>query len=135
MDVQASGVDMVALFQASDPDLAELGIDVGAFEDDFETEFIAKAGSIRPTSRGFQGFAEAWTDWLEPWHSYYIEAEEFVEAGDEVISLVRVRAQTVRGSVPVEHSPAAVWSLRRGKVTRVRFFLERQDALEATGLS
>ena len=133
--VQPTGVDMVALFQAPDMAVSELGIDVTAFEDDFETEFIATAGSIRPGSRGLQGFAEAWTDWLEPWHSYHIEVEDHLDAGEEVVSLVLVRAQTVRGSVPVEHKPAAIWSVRGGKVTRVRFYLEREEALDAAGVS
>ena len=92
-------------------------------------------GSIQPsTSRGLQGFAEAWRDWLEPWESYYIEAEEFIDAGDEVVSLTRVLAQTTRDAVAVEHRPAAVWSLRAGKIARVRFYLDRGEAIEAAGL-
>jgi ketosteroid isomerase-like protein len=136
--VQASGVDLVELFRASTvPDPSATGIDVTAFESDFETQFIARRvfGSIPPSiSRGLQGFAEAWRDWLEPWESYYIEVEEFIDAGDEVISLTRVLAQTTRDAVAVEHRPAAVWSLREGKIVRVRFYLDRGEALEAAGL-
>ena len=69
-----------------------------------------------------------------PWESYYIEAEEFIDAGEEVVTLTRVLAQTTRDSVAVEHRPAAVWSLRQGKIVRVRFYLERDEALEAAGL-
>jgi ketosteroid isomerase-like protein len=132
-----TGIDMVQLFRASTaPDPAATGLDVTAFESDFEVEFIAsEAGaSIRPASRGFQGFAEGWRDWLEPWESYYIEIEEFIDAGDEVVSLVRVHAQTARDTVPIEHWPAAVWSVREGKIVRVRFYLERVEALEVAGL-
>jgi ketosteroid isomerase-like protein len=136
--VQVSGLDLAELFRASTvPDPSATGIDLTAFESDFETEFIARRvfGSIPPrTSRGLQGFAEAWRDWLEPWESYYIEAEEFIDAGDEVVSLTRVLAQTTRDTVAVEHRPAAVWSLREGKIVRVRFYLDRGEALEAAGL-
>ena len=119
------------------PDPAATGIDVTAFASDFETEFIARRifGSIRPrTFHGLQGFAESWRDWLEPWESYYIEAEEFIDAGEEVVSLTRVVAQTTRDSVAVEHRPAAVWSVREGKIVRVRFYVERKEALEVAGL-
>jgi ketosteroid isomerase-like protein len=93
-------------------------------------------GSIPPrTSHGLQGFVDGWRDWLEPWESYYIEAEDFIDAGDQVVSLTRVLAQTTRDAVAVEHRPAAVWSLREGKIVRVRFFLDRGEALEAAGLS
>src|SRR6476620_2312971 len=91
--VQPSGIDWADLFRAAfrvttaTPDPATTGIDPTAFEFDFETEFIAsQAGSMRPACRGLQGFAEAWQDWLEPWESYYIEVEEFIDAGDEVVS-------------------------------------------------
>ena len=136
--VQVSGVDLAGLFRASAvPDPAATGIDLTAFESDFETEFIARRvfGSVpMSTSHGLEGFAEAWRDWLEPYESYYIEAEEFIDAGDEVVSLTRVLAKTTRDTVAVEHRPAAVWSLREGKIVRVRFYLDRGEALEAAGL-
>ncbi len=136
--VQPSGVDLAALFRASTlPDPSSTGIDLTAFQSDFETEFIASRafGSIRPrTSVGLEGFAEAWRDWLEAWESYYIEVEEFIDAGDVVVSLTRVRAQTTRDEVAVEHRPAALWSLRGGKIARVRFYLDREEALKAAGL-
>jgi ketosteroid isomerase-like protein len=133
-----TGIDMVQLFRASTtPDPAAVGIDVTAFDSDFEVEFIAsQAGpSIRPApSRGIQGFAEGWRDWLEPWESYHLELEDYIDAGEDVVTLVRVHAQSARDAVPVEHWPAAVWSVREGKIVRVRFYLERVEALEAAGL-
>src|SRR5439155_7121300 len=85
-------------------------------------------------SVGLHGFADAWREWLEPWDSYYVEVEEFIDVGDEVVSLVRVSARTTRDGVAIEHRPAAVWSVREGKVARVRFYLHRPEALEAAGL-
>jgi ketosteroid isomerase-like protein len=134
---QPSGVDMVQLFRGSSaPDPADTGIDATAFENDFEVEFISSEAqaSIRPAARGAQGLAEGWRDWLEAWESYYIETEEFIDAGDEVVCLVRVHGQTARDGVSVEHRPAAVWSVRDDKIVRVRFYLERNAAFEAAGL-
>jgi ketosteroid isomerase-like protein len=115
-------------------DPAPTDIDVTVFESDFDVEFISKVGSMQPAARGVEGLAEAWRDWLEPWESYYVEPEEFIDAGDEVVCLVRVRAQTTRDEVAVEHDSAAVWSVRENKIVRVRFYLEREQALEAAGL-
>ena len=137
---QPDAVDMVKLFRASnDPDAAvtppAVGIDVTVFDDDFEVEFISGvAGSLRPPSRGPQGFSEAWLDWLEPWQSYYVEIEDILDAGNEVVSLVHIRAKAAPEAVPVEHRSAAVWSLRDRKIIGIRFYLEREKALEAAGL-
>ena len=136
--VQISGIDLVQLLRASTaPDPSVTGIDLSVFENDFETEFIATRafGDIQPsTSHGLEGFVKSWRDWLEPWESYYIEAEEFIDVGDEVVSLSRVLGKTTRDAVAVEHRPAAVWSIRSGKIIRVRCYLDREEALEAVGL-
>jgi ketosteroid isomerase-like protein len=137
---QPDAVDMVQLFRGSnDPDAAvtpaAAGIDGTVFDDDFEVEFISGvAGSLRPPSRGPEGFIEAWLDWLEPWQSYYVEFEDILDAGDKVVSLVHVRAKAAPKAVPVEHRSAAVWSVRNGEIVGIRFYLEREKALEATGL-
>jgi hypothetical protein len=135
---QPDGVDMVELFRAfAAPDAVPTGIDLTVYDSDCQVEFNSRktAALAPPSSTGLLGLVEGWLDWLEPWESYYIEVERFIDAGDEVVSLARVHAQSTRGGVPVEHSPAAVWSVRDGKVVRVQFYLERDDALEAAGLS
>jgi ketosteroid isomerase-like protein len=136
--VLLDGIDLAALFDAPDPpDPSTTGIDLTAFDDDFETEFIATRvfGRVEPRVwRGLSGFAESWRDWLEPYDTYYIEVEGLIDAGEQVVSLTRAVGQTTRDGVAVEHRPGAVWSLREGRIVRVRFFLEREEAFEAAGL-
>ncbi|MGH2925256.1 MAG: nuclear transport factor 2 family protein [Solirubrobacterales bacterium] len=135
--VHPNGIDMVSFIRdAIAADTAPDAVYTEAFEIDFVTEFIStQAGLLRPAARGIVGFAEGWRDWLEPWDSYYMEVEELLDAGELVVSLVRVRAKTERDGVAIEHSPASVWSLHGGKITRVQFYLERERALEAAGLA
>ena len=84
--------------------------------------------------RGIEGLIEGWRDWLTPWESYVITVEDFVEAGDNVVMLARIRARTSRDGVVLEHKPAAVWTVADGKVSAVTFFLERDEALEFAGI-
>ena len=135
--VQPDGVDMVGLFRGPDQaDLEAIDPDQTIFERDCEIEFNAgPARKLRTApSIGIQGLVEQWREWLEPWDSYYVEVEEFIDAGDQVVTLVRVRARTTRDAVAVEHRPAVVWSMRAGKVAALSFYLHRAEALEAAGL-
>jgi ketosteroid isomerase-like protein len=86
------------------------------------------------TYRGVEGLIEGWRDWLEPYSSYELEVEDLIDGGEAIVTLVHVQAITARDGVPVEHRPAAVWTVRDAKVVRVAFYLDRDHALEAAGL-
>jgi ketosteroid isomerase-like protein len=130
--LQPSGVDLVAATREDDV-FAE--VPRFLFTDDFETSFTAVGAraSIGPY-KGVDGLARAWRDWLEPWERYVIHAEEFLDAGDRVVVYVRIRGRTHRDGVDVEHAPAAVWTIRDGRVSSIAFYLEREEALAAAGL-
>jgi ketosteroid isomerase-like protein len=73
-------------------------------------------------------------EFAENWEAVWIEPHEFIEAGD----LVMVPStQHVRGREGIEAEARAtwVWTIRDGAVERVSMYQERQDALEAAGLS
>ena len=130
--VEVIGGDPGAVAQRFDDDP-----DIAAFASDFEVSFLPGTGGAftRASYQGVGGLIEGWRNWLAAWASYRVEAEDFIDAGDEVVVLVRVRGRTARDGVTVEHSPAAVWSIRGGKIAGLRFYLERDEALEAVGLS
>jgi ketosteroid isomerase-like protein len=126
------GVDMVAAM--ADP--ISQGLDVGVFSDDCVVEFLAERPSeaIEPTLHGPAGLVEGWRNWTEAYESYVITPEEFFDAGDEVLVLVRVEARTERGGVAMEHRPAAVFTVRDGRIHRARHFLDRDTAFDAAGV-
>jgi len=134
--LQLSGADMVERLAEAEGGANFLTVDAppDVFADDFEVEFLAEGSAQRPHYRGLAGIIEGWRDWLSPWASYRVDAEDFLDAGDDVVVFVHVRAKTSRDGVAVDHSPAAVWTIEDGKVVRIRFFLERDVALEAVGL-
>jgi ketosteroid isomerase-like protein len=131
--VQPPAVDLVEVYKHGEPGAIALN-DLELVSSDLEVAFIAGRGYDDLIYHGPEGLRKGWLDWLEPWGSYQMEAEGFVDAGDEVVVPVRVRARTSRDGVAVEHRPAAVYTVNDGKVVRVRFFLDRADAFEAAGI-
>ena len=87
-----------------------------------------------PIYRGHEGVREAWRDRLSAWGEVDLEVEELMEAGDQVVAVVRDRQIGRSSGVPLESSHAAVWTLADGKVTRLQVFDDRAQALEAVGL-
>ena len=126
------GVDMVA---AMDDPLSQ-GLDIGVFSDDCTVEFLAELPSevVEPSMRGAAGLVEGWSNWTEAYESYVITPEDFLDAGDQVLVLVRVEARTERDGVVMEHRPAAVFEVGDGKISRARFYLAREIAFGDAGL-
>jgi ketosteroid isomerase-like protein len=83
---------------------------------------------------GIDGVARYMRDFLEPWVLITIEAEEFVDAGDNVIVAVRQRGVGRGSGAATEFRYFHVWSFRGGNVIRLESIRERAEALEAAGV-
>jgi ketosteroid isomerase-like protein len=134
--VQPSGVDLVELFADDSEGLAVSGEDEARFDDDFEVRFISEytSGPTELEGQGAEGLAAAWQEWLTPFKSYRLELEEVIDAGENVVTFVRIDARTERDDVLMRHEPAAIWRFREGKLVGLHFYLDRAEALEAAGL-
>ena len=69
----------------------------------------------------------------EQFESTRNEPQEFIEAGDEVITPM-IGYFRGRDGIELTARFTYVWSLRRGAVTRLTLYQERDEALEAAGL-
>jgi len=133
--IQPSGEDLVQFFaQEAESRIDEE--DAGFFSDDFEVSFVYSGGMTGELdARGADGLTKAWREWLSPFHSYRLDLEEIIDAGDDVVTFVQVEAQTERDGVVMKHAPAAIWKFSdEGKIVALHFYLDRGEALEAVGL-
>jgi ketosteroid isomerase-like protein len=132
--IQPSGEDLVEVFAEGAEMVSEE--DEARFADDFEVRFIYERGmSGELDSRGGDGLAAMWREWLTPFKSYRLDVDEIIDAGHDVITLVQVEAQTERDGVVMRHEPASIWKFDdEGKVVALHFYLDRAEALEAAGL-
>ena len=76
-----------------------------------------------------------WLDWLEPWATYRTTIDELIDAREHVVVLFRDRGRRVDMETEVEIIGATIWTIRGGKVARIKHYSDRADALEAAGLS
>ena len=88
----------------------------------------------KPVYRGHEGVRQGWREWLSAFGEIDAEVEELLDAGDQVVAVIREREVGRASGVPVQATHAAVWTLADGKVIRMRLFDDRQQALEAAGL-
>jgi ketosteroid isomerase-like protein len=100
---------------------------------DFEWDFSRSIG-IQPGVYSLGQMRKLWDEFDDAWEAYRFEANEFIEAGDLVMTPVTNHLRG-RDGVEVQASGAWVWKFRDGKVARITFYQERQEALEAAGLS
>ena len=94
--------------------------------------------SVRPDGRVYHGGPDAlraMEEWVDRWDDYSYVAEDVLDAGDEVVVLFRESGRGKDSGVTTELVGATVWTLREGRVIRMKTYTNRTEALEAVGLS
>jgi ketosteroid isomerase-like protein len=85
--------------------------------------------------RGREGVAEYYASLDAAWESVRVFGGEFRDLGDRVLWLGQMEGRG-RGSGAVVRSPAAsLYEFRDGRISRLRSFLDHDEALRAVGLA
>ena len=87
-----------------------------------------------PLYRGHEGVRTALRGWLEAWDSIEYRPEELIDAGDNVVAFVSLTARGRTSGAAVTYRHPQVWTVRDGKIVRMRVFGDRGEALRAAGL-
>jgi ketosteroid isomerase-like protein len=85
--------------------------------------------------RGHAGWRRWLEDWGAAWAEWSIEPEELIEAGDSVVVFIRMKTRGRGSGVEIERADAQVYRLRDGKIVRLDYYNDRQEALKAVGLA
>lgn len=87
------------------------------------------------TFHGHEGVINSLAEWLEPWEEHHVEAEEFTEAGGQVLAVVHLTGRGAGSGMEVDQRFFQIYAVHNGRITRMVEFLTRHEALEAAGLS
>ncbi len=107
-------------------------------EDDVEIIFGMFTG-VDAGGTPYRG-TEFWSSYFarlnDTWEEWNLEEVEIFDAGDDQVAAVyRVVGKGRASGVPVERVAGGAFTLRNGKLSRVRSYLDPNEALEAVGLS
>jgi ketosteroid isomerase-like protein len=84
--------------------------------------------------QGREGVEAATREWLRAWERAWIEAEEFFDAGKQVVAFVQIHATPKHGGPEVGMPSAQFWTIRNGLATSMRGYT-RDEARKAVGLA
>ena len=83
---------------------------------------------------GVEGLRRLLEDVGDDWEQFHLRADEFVPIGrDRVLVMGHVQARAKTSGVELDYGAAWLCYLRGGKVIRVRFYSDREEALTAAG--
>lgn len=85
--------------------------------------------------QGHDAMRRYYRQWEETFDAVSTEIEELIVSGDEVVAAVRAAGRMKESDAEVEIHYAIVLSFRDGKIIKGREYLNRNEALKATGLS
>jgi ketosteroid isomerase-like protein len=112
--------------------------DIEAWLDAFHANaemYDLAGGPEAPPRKGHEAL-RTWVETVDSlWADGRYEPEEFIDAGHFVVVAVRVRARRRATGPTIDVSMFQVFEMRKGKIQRGTAYLDKDEALEAVGLS
>ena len=85
--------------------------------------------------RGHEAMRAYYQQWNETFEDIGLDlVEGLIDAGDQVIAVIRVMGRMKRSDAKVDMTLAIVFVIREGKISSGREYASREKALEAAGL-
>ena len=91
--------------------------------------------AMKPVYHGHDGVRQYWRETISVFGEVDFEVEELIDAGDQVLAVIREREVGRASGVPVETTHLALYTLTGGKVIQMQVFDDRQQALKAARLN
>jgi hypothetical protein len=87
------------------------------------------------TFYGYNGYLEVWRRGFESFENFRFDPQELLDFGTRFLVTGKLSGHGTGSGVPISQVLFQLVSLRRGLTVRLDEFLDREQALEAVGLS
>jgi ketosteroid isomerase-like protein len=101
---------------------------------DLVVDIPAEVSAEPDTYRGPDGMRRYLSSFQDAMDEIRFEPERLWDVGQSVVVALRLTAKGRQTAIPVEQRSAGVWTIRDGKVIRIRVCASLSEALEAVGL-
>jgi ketosteroid isomerase-like protein len=101
---------------------------------DFELDVPPELSAEPDVYRGQEGMRRYWESFREAMDEIRMQPERVFDAGEVVVVDLHLTAKGRRTAIAVEQRTPGLWTIRNGKVTRIRAYASLSEALEAAGL-
>ena len=88
-----------------------------------------------PVFYGHDGYRQLWRYWLDAFQDIRWDPEDILDLGEKLLVTTHQRGRGSGSGVDVSKPVFQLFTLRRGLVVRQEDFADRDEALEAAGLS
>jgi ketosteroid isomerase-like protein len=106
---------------------------------DAQIEYVIVGGPVSGTWAGLDGMALGWRGWLDAWTDYRTQVDEYRQLDDEhVLVLTRDSGRGKTSGLDLAETglkAAVLFEVRRGKVTRLVIYFDRERAFAELGLA
>jgi ketosteroid isomerase-like protein len=103
-----------------------------------EFEFVP-SGALIPdlarVQRGPEAFRRVVETFVAEFDEARVELHELIDAGDQVFTSFSLRGRGKQSGVETSWEPLSVWTVQNGRLIRWLGFTDRDEALQAAGLS
>jgi ketosteroid isomerase-like protein len=106
----------------------EIGVEV-----EWDNAGYPAVGAHRGAGR--EAFLEFLNQYWATWRPYKATIKELIDAGDDVVVVLRETVRTMGSGPFIERDAAQVWGVQDGRIVRYRAYRTKEAALEAAGHS
>ena len=103
--------------------------------DDIDYRAIEGALDDQGPIQGKAALRAHWQDWFDTFEDLKAEPLELIDAGDDVVTVLRFAGRAKLSGVPSDLTFAVVYAIRDGKIARGREYWTKEQARKAAGLS
>jgi ketosteroid isomerase-like protein len=102
---------------------------------EFELEVPPALSAEPDIYRGHDGMRRYWESFQDAMDEIRLQPERLCDAGEAVVVAMKLTAKGRRTAIAVEQRIAGVWTIRDGKVIRIRAYVSLSEALASAGLA